>query len=40
MIVLEGSVCTFRTKRPLPSSSDIAASRSRPRRTLDPQSVA
>ena len=36
MIVLEGSVYTFRTKRPLPSSSDITASRPRPRRTLDP----
>jgi len=34
--VLGGSVYTCRTKRPLPSSSDIAASRPRPRRTLDP----
>lgn len=36
MIVLEVSVHTFRTKRPLPSSSDITASLPRPRRTLDP----
>ena len=36
MIVLEESVYTFRSKRPLPSSSDITASRPRPRRTLDP----
>ena len=36
MIVLEESVYTFRSKHPLPSSSDITASRPRPRRTLDP----
>ena len=36
MIVFEGSVYTFRTKRPLPSSSDIPPSRPCPRRTLDP----
>lgn len=36
MNVLDGSVYTFRTRRPLPSSSDITASRPRPRRTLDP----
>lgn len=36
MTVLGGPVYTCRTKRPLPSSSDTAASRPRSRRTLDP----